>query len=341
MPEQAVEPPGASDATALADWVELWLFVEEEDELTRDAIKRRLRDEPEDQPEEPDDERVGAEIEVAGIEKIVREDRRTDLLLSEVIRRSEVVPRIYGLRVKEEIVSRVQVPGGSIYDLLRWVCQADAPFRGERMADVELPLDELALETLKVLLGTQSQGVLFARRYATDPATETTRPESFPEAVRWLRARVRLKAGLELVPDGPPDDDEADHPARTYSDGGVDVVAWRPFKDGRAGFLIALGQCTIQANWKPKANDISLPLWGDWIRFVTGPQKVLVIPYAVPDGRSWWRDRTRTAGLIVDRMRLCELLNELEDEQLGGLAAAQMADWIWRERDAYRVARAV
>lgn len=340
MPEPIVEPPRGNDATALADWVELWLFVEEGAELTREVIKRRLSGEPDTRPEEPDDDRGGAEIEVAGIERLVREDRRADLLVSEIARRREIAPRIYRLAINEDIISRVDVPGGSIYDVLRWVCEADAPFRDERMDDVEEPLDELAREALKALLGGESHAVLFARRYATDPATDTTRPKAFPEAVRWLRARFKLLAGLDLVPAGPPEDDEGDHPARTYSDGGVDVVVWRPFKDSRAGFPIALGQSTIQANWKPKAHDISLDLWRDWIRFVTPPQKVLVIPYAIPESFGLWRDRTRTAGLIIDRMRLCELLDHLQDDALPELSAAQMDEWLTREREEYRRARA-
>ena len=75
-----------------------------------------------------------------------------------------------------------------------------------------------------------------------------------------------------------------------------------------------------------------MALWGDWIRFVTPPQRVLAIPNAVPEGKSWWRDRNRMAGLILDRMRLCELLNYLEDSDLQGLVACGLAQWLEDER---------
>jgi hypothetical protein len=215
---------------------------------------------------------------------------------------------------------------------LLWLSQPSAPFREDHRDDVEEPFDELSLAALTVLLGPDGQGVLFAQRYAVDPPTDRRRPTSFPEAIKWLRGRLKLRAGLELVPEGPPEDDEGDHPARTYSDGGVDVVVWRHFTDGRAGFPIILAQCTIQLVWRPKATDIVLELWGDWIRFVTDPHKALVIPFAVPEGRSWWRDRSRTAGMILDRMRICELLNELEDGALATLQASQTDEWLNGER---------
>jgi len=333
-PEILLDPPKGSDSAALADWAELWVFTSELETLSRQHIKRALQDEPEDE-EEPDDGRAGAELEVSQLESVAQEEGRTDRLLSEVRRRAEVAPRVYRLRVDSNVITGVDVPAKTIYELLLWIAFAGAPFRDGRDAEVEQPFDELCLAALKVLVGPSGEGVMFARRYAVNPATDERRPTSFPLAIRWLRGLLRLPAGLDAVPDGPPSDDEGDHPARTYSDGGVDVVAWRHFKDGRAGFPSILAQCTIQLRWRPKATDIVLDLWGDWIRFVTPPQKVLAIPFAVPEGRSWWRDRNRTAGIVIDRMRLCELLNELSDGALQTLQAAQMAIWLDGDRERF------
>ena len=330
-----IEPPLASDASALADWAELLILAEGAETLTRVEIKRQLQDEPHEEPIEADD-RAGAEIEVAELETMVRGDQRADRLLAEIARRSETAPRIYQFTVEDDVIAWAEeVPGGTIYAFLRWLSVPRAPFRKERTAEVELPLDELGLAALQVLIGPDAEGVLFARRYAADPATDSVRPTSFPDAIRWLRGRLKLLAGLELVPDGAPPDDEGDHPARTYNDGGADIVAWRHFADGRAGFPTVLGQCTIQFKWRPKTTDIVLDLWADWIRFVTTPQKALILPFAVPDGKSWWRDRSRTAGMILDRMRLCELLDSLTTEDLGALQAARMSDWLWKERDEF------
>jgi hypothetical protein len=134
-----------------------------------------------------------------------------------------------------------------------------------------------------------------------------------------------LPAGLEAVREGPPADDEGDHPARTYSDDGVDVVVWRHFADGRAGFPVVLAQCTIQLKWRPKTTDILLELWGDWIRFVTPAQKALVVPFRHPRAELVARPNSNRR-MILDRMRLCELLNAVQDKELEALDAAQMLD---------------
>lgn len=337
-----IDPPARADAAALADWAELWLLVESSESLRRPQIRRRLEAEPDDMPE-ADDERYGAEIDVAELELMVKEDRRVDLLLNEVRRRQEIAPRVYSFRIDDDEISVATVSGGSAYEFLLWLSVHGTPFRkDDRHDEVEEPYDRLCLAALEVLLGPDADGVLFAERYASDPETDERRPTSFPLAIKWLRGRLRLPAppGYEPPPAEPPEDDEGDHPARTYSDGGVDVVVWRHFKDARAGFPIVLAQCTVQLEWKPKTTDVVLDLWGDWIRFVTTPHKALLVPFAVPDSASWWRDRSRTAGMILDRMRICELLNKLTDDEFAALAASNHRAWLDAERDGYAAAEA-
>lgn len=48
------------------------------------------------------------------------------------------------------------------------------------------------------------------------------------------------------------EEDDRDFRLPTYSDGGVDVVAWQDFRDGRAGFPVLLAQCTVQEKWRPR-----------------------------------------------------------------------------------------
>lgn len=329
-----IDPPKGADAAALADWAELSMLLSAAESLPRHQIKKTLRDEPDELPDAEDD-RSGAEIEVEGLERMLKEDRRAERLLGEIHRRSAVAPRIYGFRVDDDVVVPADVQGRAIYVLLLWLSLEGTPFRLDgRDDEVEEAFDELCLMALRVLIGPEADGVLFARRYAQDPPTESARPTSFPEAIKWLRGRLKLPAGLEIVPSAAPEDDEGDYPARTYSDGGVDVVVWRHFKDGRAGFPILLAQCTVQLQWRPKTTDIVLDLWGDWIRFVTRPQKALAVPFAVPE-RSWWRDRNRTAGMILDRMRLCELLDTLAVGELLPLRASGLSEWLATEREAY------
>lgn len=107
-------------------------------------------------------------------------------------------------------------------------------------------------------------------------------------------------------------------------DGGVDVVAWRPFRDGRSAFPVVLAQTTLQTNYPPKAKDVSSSKWRDWIAFGSDPSTALVIPYVVPMGDHHWNDMRSDVNVIIDRLRLCELLegtDAADDHELTGLTA--------------------
>jgi hypothetical protein len=108
-------------------------------------------------------------------------------------------------------------------------------------------------------------------------------------------------------------------------------VWWR-FGDERPGAPVLLAQCTVQLAWEEKLSDIKLSLWEKWIDFATvPPQRALVIPFAVNRTSHTWGDHTVTAGVIVDRMRLIELLDELDAEALKSLVDEEASQWVDRE----------
>ena len=93
-----------------------------------------------------------------------------------------------------------------------------------------------------------------------------------------------------------------------------------------------LAQCTVQIEWGEKAKDISVELWKKWIDFETvPPQTALVIPFAVSRSLEQWANRTITAGVIIDRLRLLELLDELPDDELELLPDAGTREWVEAE----------
>lgn len=98
----------------------------------------------------------------------------------------------------------------------------------------------------------------------------------------------------------------------TKKDGGVDVVAWRPFRDKRAGFVTVLAQCTVRIDWVDKARDIVPDLWTGYIDFGKSPITSLVVPFAIPRSFERWDELRRTVWLVIDRLRLCELLEKAE-----------------------------
>jgi hypothetical protein len=99
-----------------------------------------------------------------------------------------------------------------------------------------------------------------------------------------------------------------------------------------SGAPVMLAQCTVQIEWSEKTRDISVELWKKWIDFETvPPQTALVIPFAISRTLEQWANRTITAGVIIDRLRLLELLDELPDEQLRDFPDPVTREWVARE----------
>lgn len=296
------------------------------DEYPRQAILRRLSGEP------PPVDVEGTEVpEVA--EKTA-ETTRVDRLLQEIQQRAEQAPDVYPFDIDDGVVVRAAKAGAGCYVFMLWLSREDAPFRKTSVGrdEVERPWDELAQAALEVLVGPHGDSRLFAQRYGLAEPTDEIRPTGFPEAIEWLRGHLKLIKGQE-PPTGVETDDsdeDQDTPARTYNDGGADVIAWRHFRDGRAGFPIVIAQCTIQLKWRNKSRDVSLELWRSWIDFPARPQKALVIPFAPTIDARLWRDRTRQAGMLLDRLRVSELLGHMDEERLSSFSAPREA---WALKD--------
>jgi hypothetical protein len=115
--------------------------------------------------------------------------------------------------------------------------------------------------------------------------------------------------------------------ARSHSgDGGLDVAAWRPFRDGRPGHIVLLGQCTVERDWFHKAKDLGEDSWRGWIDFAKAPHLVLAVPYVIPDAFEKWDELRRLTHTALDRMRLCELL-----ENCAPSRAPAMKRWVVNE----------
>ena len=102
----------------------------------------------------------------------------------------------------------------------------------------------------------------------------------------------------------------------TARDGRLDVVVWRGFSDGRDGQLIAFGQCKTGSNWE---NDLAKlqpeGFFSKWVR-----QLPAVLPlrlYFIADRAiDRWYDRSKDAGILLDRCRIMEYCSNLPPELL-------------------------
>jgi hypothetical protein len=135
--------------------------------------------------------------------------------------------------------------------------------------------------------------------------SEHGRPESFPEAIRWLADKMGLKVG-----DG--------YRSPRNNDGGVDLVSWRVA--GSQTIDHRLVQCTVGTELVRKAQDVQLHRWTRWITFPGGePQRGLLVPYQINKSSVDAREASALGGLVLDRVDLIQLIDGDELETIDKL----------------------
>jgi hypothetical protein len=217
-------------------------------------------------------------------------DVTVDIVLQEIGRRQKVCRATYPF---EEDGSRVVYTRSSaaLPYLFMLAIATSRPYRDEhRQKDTDELFDTLVLDALKRYLGSGCQGVRFG-----SPASGK-RPSNFRDAITWLAKQMKLPMGTGRA-------------RPTAGDGGLDVVVWRRFRDERNGYIVILAQCTVQTEWFGKARDLAEDVWRGWIDFGKDPHLVLAIPFAIPPNFAKWDDLRRTVHTVLDRLRLCELLD--------------------------------
>ncbi len=180
-----------------------------------------------------------------------------------------------------------------------WVALLLMSMESPARASLDIPsaaehLERITTAALTALYGPGTRAVRFAW------PSEDGRPADFPDAVRWLADLMSVPVGGAYRP-----------PHR--KDGGVDVVAWRPFPDGRSGFPVLLAQCTLERDFAHKAADIDLRVWSGWLALDSDPSTALAVPEVVPAGEEWNTLAART--VVLDRTRLAGLAAQSQDTE--------------------------
>ncbi|MGI8792305.1 MAG: hypothetical protein ACR2H3_03890, partial [Acidimicrobiales bacterium] len=171
------------------------------------------------------------------------------------------------------------------------------------MAEV---FEDLVVAASAALLGPGANAVRFGW------PSKIGRPPEFYGAIEWLAGRMGIKPGSAYRP-----------PRR--KDGGVDVVAWHPFPDGRSGFPVMLVQCTLQGEVITKASDVDTRYWAGWLTLDNEPATALAIPQTIPAGVIW--DEVAVRTLILERIRIAGLLGTaIAHVGLDDLVASQLAE---------------
>jgi hypothetical protein len=274
---------------AMADWVETSVLVSHSGHFGRDKL----------------DELARSELRVL--------PTWVSMALDVMSKRAQILGGSYPFRVSEIAVLRRTTALSSCYATLLCLTPgsvARQTVRASDTAEMGEVLEGIAETALANLWGPGGSAIRFAY------PSRHGRPESFDQAIAWLAQRIGLEPGSGYRP-----------PRR--KDGGVDVVAWRQFADRRAGFPIALAQCTIQTETFTKTTDIDLRLWASWLAMDVDPMSLLVVPGTIRTAGPDWR-QLATVVTVIERLRLMELMGRDGDlgfdSKWGSETLASLAD---------------
>ncbi|WP_146082996.1 hypothetical protein [Rathayibacter sp. AY1E8] len=292
MTEITLDPPANFSAFELAEWIEFHLLLNGLESISRSSIMQKFP--------------AGQSPDAAEM----------DQLFSEIRRRSILCESLYPYREVDESIAVDSEIDGRVYQLLLILSLRSAPFRLEnRYNEINPAFELITREALISNLGDRARAVRFG--WPSDDG----RPERLDAAVTWLAKELGLSEGNTSG-----DIDSSD------KDGGIDVVGWKPFSDGAPAFPVWLVQCTVQATYERKPSDVKPEKWMAWIKFGKPPGIALSIPYAIPPDAKIWGTLRWSAGLILDRLRLCEdlrttdaLLSHREHDELPAWIVLEIA----------------
>lgn len=262
-----------SSTEAIADWIETSVLISPSGHFGRDRL----------------DELAIAEIGASPM--------KVSMAIDIMAKRAAVLRDTYPFVVSDIAVLRRSSRHAAAYATLLFLTPGSVARQTVRASETAVMgdlLEEISETALANFWGPGGSALSFGY------PSKHGRPETFDQAVAWLAGQIGLEPGLGYRP-----------PRR--KDGGVDVVAWRQFADRRAGFPVALAQCTIQAETFTKTTDIDLRLWSSWLAMDSDPLSLLVIPGTIRSAGPDWRQLT-TVVMLIDRIRLMDLLGRGTDD---------------------------
>ena len=230
-------------------------------------------------------------------------DSQMMFAFSEIADRSRQMRNLYPFKRDGRGVTFDSSAAWQLYSFLLLLSFKGTPIRTDReWPRSDLIFDDISSRSLRAKLGSNAQSLIFGS------PPRGGRPSKFPDAVEWAAKAigVELRTAVGKIP-------------TVQKDGGVDVIAWAPFRDRRLGFPIVLMQNTIQVNYVKKPRDVDPHRWRDWIDFGSTPQVGFAIPFHVPANHIWWNEISSEVPYFFDRGRLLE--------QLGGQDPRRWQVW--------------
>jgi hypothetical protein len=129
----------------------------------------------------------------------------------------------------------------------------------------------------------------------------------FGQAKLWDRVQV-LSEDLRT----PITAQEEEFSEHDLGDNGLDLVAWLPLPDKSKGLPMAFAQCACGAsNWKMKQGEATEQRWGQTLYISSPISNWTFIPFCYHGPQGIWETSHHVQkGVLVDRLRLCYLIEE-------------------------------
>jgi len=279
--------PDIDNAYALADWLEVMILRSRKPQIAR------------------------AQLVDAFVAKLGSSSQELDvpvaMLFKEIARRRRIAGTGYPLWIDGSVIKFDHQSDCSFYVFLL-LLSLDGPMRRERrFKEIDEIFDKVVCEAVEEYFGPGTSTL----RFGWPPSDG--RPNTFPVALDWLSTRIGVPVGSGM-------------PAPATKDGGLDVVAWKPFEDHRSGFAMVLVQCTVQSDWFPKAADLLDDVWRGRLDMGRSPLTSLAVPFVIPKNFAKWDDLRRMVHLIFDRLRLAQMLAKRDPTSF-----AKMVSWNKKE----------
>ena len=163
--------------------------------------------------------------------------------------------------------------------------------------------EELAAESARCYLGRRSESLVFGT---------AARDLGFDAKVNDLCMRIGEGDGFF-------DRGSARH---RQKDGKLDVVAWTPFSDGKPSKLLVFGQCKTGTHYRDHLAQLQPDAFcSKWFRSqpAVKPVRAFFVTEALP--RSRWRDTAIDAGLLFDRCRIVDFIDDASADVLAKVEA--------------------
>lgn len=172
--------------------------------------------------------------------------------------------------------------------------------------------EELAAESARDYLGPRSKSFVFGT---------AAQEASFKQKVEDLCASIGEGDGFS----------DRGGDGQRQRDGKLDIVAWTPFSDELPSKLLVFGQCKTGTHFKDQLAQLQPDAFcRKWFlsQPTVTPVRAFFVSEALP--RSCWRDTAIDAGLLFDRCRIVDFINDASDGVLDKVQTWTSAAWTRR-----------